>query len=389
MAATGIGIARDQSIFVKKETVQGTLVYPTATDYIVAADIVTLNQKEKFENSPKVYNSRDVTDVCQNMPSPGDWMIPVLLQPSGVLGTAPAEDELMEATFGKKTVNAGVSVVYSQTIEKPSYSIWVKKGHTVFYASGATVNDLKLVFDNSCYVKAEFSGQFMKMGWAGSSQLAATFTAAGTTVTVDDAKSYTVGSKIYFVNAAGTTTADNSGTGFTVTAVNTTTNVVTFTPACPTGFAIDDWIKGFLPAGTEVGAGPSAAKKGIVKIDNVDTRTRSFEITMSDNIKYLDDERTTSGFPESFVEGKRSVSGVISLYFRNTDLKYFHDARNKTYKAFKLVIGDTAGSIIEFSALRTMMEMPEIENADPTLGIKTNIMAIGTSGEDSFSVTYK
>lgn len=387
MAASGIGIARQQSFFMKKETVQGTLVYPVAGDYIVAADFITMNQKENYEDSPKIYNSRDVTDVCMNQTPAGEWSISVLLQPSGVAGTAPAENALMEAAFGKATTVGGTSVTYEQSIEKPSYSIWLKKGHTVYHASGATVNDLKLMFDSSCYVKGEFSGQFMKMGWAGSSQLATAFT-SGTSVTVDDARLYTVGSKIYFENAAGTVKNDNTGAGYTVTGINTSTNVVTFTPSASTAFAVDDWIKGFVPDGTEVGTGPIQAKKGIVKIDTVSTRTRSFELTMTDNIKYLEDERTTSGYSESFVEGQRNVTGSLSIYFRNTDLKYYYESRNKDYKNFQLAIGDTAGSIITFSALRTLIEMPEVETVDATLGLKCAIRCIGTSGEDSLSVQY-
>ena len=387
MANLEIGVLREQELFVVSESVAGVLTYPTASDYVVASDFVTMTQEEQYEESPKIYNSRDITDMCQNQTPPGSWSLQVALQPSGAAGTAPAEGELMRAALGKVTTVASTSVTYEQTISKPSYSLWFRKGHTVFHASGATVSDMKLMFDMSCYVKTDFSGQFMKMGWAGSSQLASAFT-SGTTVTVDDAKSYTVGSKIYFENAAGTVTEDNSGSGYTVTAINTSTNVVTFTPSASTAFAVDDWIKGFLPTGTEVGSGPIQARKGVVKIDTVSVRTRSFELNMSDAVKYIDDERTTSGYPESYVEGQRTVTGSMDLYFRNTDLKYFYDARNKDYKHVVLEIGDTAGSIIKFDMPRTLLKMPSVENADPTLAIKTDVSAIGTSGEDSLSIEY-
>lgn len=387
MATQGIGLLREQQVFVVKETTSGTIAYPAATDFIVAAGMATLKQTEAFEDSPKIYNSRDITDVCQNQTPPGEWMIPVLLQPSGAAGTPPAEAKLMEGWLGQQTINAGTSVVYSQTIEKPSYTIWVRSGHTVFYGIGATVNTPKITFDTSCQIKADFAGQFMKMGWAGSSQLSAAKT-SGTTCVVDDAKLYTVGSMIYFVNAAGTTTDDNTGSGYTVTGVNTTTNTLTFSPSSASSFAIDDWVKGFLPDGTEVGTGPVKARTGIVSIDAVNIKTRSFTINSNDNIKYLDDERTDSGYPESYVEGTRNITGDMSLYFRAPDLALYQDARDNEYKVLAFNVGNTAGAQIEFEMLRTQIEMPEIENADPTLGIKANYRSIGTSGEDSMTVTY-
>lgn len=388
MATQGIGLLREQEVFVVKETTPGTIAYPTAGDYIVAAGMATIKQTEAFEDSPKIYNSRDITDVCQNQTPPGEWMIPVLLQPSGVAGTPPAEAALMEGWLGKQTIVTNTSVTYSQTIEKPAYTIWVRSGHTVFHGIGGTVNAPKVTFDSTCQVKADFQGQFMQMGWAGSSQLSATASIGATTTSVDDAKLYTVGAKIYFVTADGTTTDNNTSSGYTVTGVNSTSNVVTFTPATSTAFAVDDWVKGFLPTGVEVGTGPVKARTGIVSIDAVNIKTRSFSINSTDNVKYLDDERTDSGYPESYVEGTRNITGDMSLYFRAADLAYYQDARDNEYKVLAFNIGNTAGSLIEFEMLRTQIEMPEIENADPTLGIKANYRSIGTSGEDSMTVAY-
>ena len=79
---------------------------------------------------------------------------------------------------------------------------------------------------------------------------------------------------------------------------------------------------------------------------------------------------------------------IRSYYFRAPDLALYQDARDNEYKVLAFNVGNTAGAQIEFEMLRTQIEMPEIENADPTLGIKANYRSIGTSGEDSMTVTY-
>ena len=223
--ANTIAIARNQKIFAVKETVRGTLVPPATGNLIIAAGMGSINQQPSFTNSPEINASRDIINRFQDRTPPGSWSFPVLLRPSGTAGTAPQEDVLMECLLGTKTVTSETSVVYTPALEKPSFSIWMKKDHTVFFGSGATVGSAKFSLATKGGATVELSGKFMKMGWAGTDTTVGTIASAATAITVADARKFTVGARFEFVEAG--VAKNNSGAGYAVTAVDTDTNTLT------------------------------------------------------------------------------------------------------------------------------------------------------------------
>lgn len=384
--ANRIAISREQQIFVVKETTRGTLKAPTATGLIIAAGEGTIKQQPSFTNSSEIRNSRDILNRFQDRTPPGDWSIPLYASPSGSAGTAPQEDVLMECLFGKKTVNAGVSVVYSLAMLKSSFSIWIKKGHTVFNASGATVGSGKTALATKDGTKLDFSGKFMKMGWAGEDALASAAIIGATTITVGDARKYTVGSMIEFVE--GTAVKNNTNAGYKVSIANTSTNVLTITPGLEEALDNASIVRGWLPTGTEVGT-PLESRKGSAELDTVPFNVQSMDVNISDEPKYLEDEITTSGYAEEYAEDERQVSGTLAVYFRQDDVGFFSDGLNNVEKELTMVVGNVAGSIMEWNMERVSLSVPDVTSSSPTLALSIPYMALGTDGEDSIEVTYK
>lgn len=387
MTTNTIAKAREQKIFVMKETTRGTLVAPTDTGLIIAAGYVTKGQQPSYTDSEEVQDTLDIMDQFIDRLPAGTLSIPVYLRPSGTAGTAPQEDVLLESVFGLKTINAGVSVVYSPAKTKCSFSIWAKKGHAVFWLAGCVSESIKTGLKTTGAAKAEIPGKFMRMGWAGTCETQAVLAAADTSIEVANAKKYTVGSFVEF-EVSGVV-KNNTDAGYEITAVNATTNIITFTgdPA-EEEIASGSVVRGWLPDGTEVGS-PVENMKGSAEIDGSGFSVNTMEVSVGSPVKMLDDEITASGYIEDYSEMRRDISYDLSIYFRENDLQYYHDGLNSVEKTLKMIIGDTEGSIIEIYSQRTIPKVPSLAESDPTIALQCSARALGTSGEDSISMTYK
>lgn len=386
MIENKIAIAREQQIFAVLESERGVAARPTPADYLIAAGYGSINQQPSFSNSKEIHNSRDIMDRFGDQVAPGSWSFPVYLRPSGSLGVVPQEAVLMTSLLGKKTVNTGASVVFEPDIEKPSFTLYVKKDHTVFFGTGATAGSGKLQLATKGAATVDFSGKFMRLGWAGTSETTSGATSGDTTIEVDDARKYTVDALVEIELADGTV-YNNSDTGYKISARNTDTNTITL-EALEDDVASGSIVRCWLPVGVEVGA-PLPARKGSAEMEGNPRKVQKMEITISDDPKYLDEEITDSGFTEDYAENQRSVAGSMSVFYRVEDITLFDDGLNDVEKALKMIIGDTAGSIVEVSTSRTSISVPNISEADPTVALSTSLQALGTNGEDSVTITYK
>lgn len=385
--SNNVGIARRQECFLMRETSRGTLVPPTASGLIIAAGIASLNQQPSFTNSSNVRNSRDITERFRDQSPPAGWSIPLYLTPSGAKGTAPAEDVLIESLLGNKTVNASTSVVYTQALEKPSFSMWLKQDHIVFNCSGCTAGTAKFALATKDGAKLNISGQGMKMGWAGTDATASLISSSATSIPVDDARKYTVGALIEFEEADGTV-YNNTNAGYEITAIDVETDTLTIADGAEAEIESGAIVRGWLPDGVEVGS-PLASRLGYAQLDGSDFNVQAMSCDITDAPRYLDDEITADGYITDYAETTRNISGSIAIYFREDDSGYFYDGLESVQKALKMVFGDTEGSIVEISMPYASVSVPKTEVKDPVVALSMTYLALGSSGEDSLSITYK
>lgn len=380
-----IGAARQQTVFAVKETMRGAMAFPAAAaPLIIPAGYVDLSQNPSFTNSEEIKNSRDVLAQFQDAMLAGTFSIPIYARPDGTAGSVPMGDVLFESLLGSKAVSGGSAVVYSPAMSKPSFSLFAKRGHTVFFALGAVAETLRLSAKNKGAVLFEVGGSFMQMGWAGRDAVKTTATADATSVQVYDAKKYTVGAVIW--NA---TKADKGVNGYTVTAVNTITNTLTLSTGVGAGgWTQDDIIEGYLPAGTSVGA-PLESRKTSLTIGGITKSIKELSLSYDDKVKMLDDEITTNGYPTDYAENNRSVTGSLSSYFRQNDMAQFMDSIAGSEQAISLIVGDTAGKKLQIDMPRCKLQVPKVSANAPTLDVSIDYTALGTEGEDSITLTWK
>jgi len=377
-----IAIAREQEVFVVAEVTKGTPVAASASDLIVAAGFGSVTQQPTFTDSPEIVNSRDILERFQDQIPAGDWSFPIIARPSGTAGTAPNGDVLYESLMGTKTTTSGTSVAYSPALTKPSFTIWLKKGHTVFFATGCTVGKADLKIEPKGAVTWSMSGNFMQLGFAGTDALDGTASAADTDITVDDAKKFTVNSMIQLAND------DNSGAGYKVTAVNTSTNVIDISPALAVGDSDGAAVTGFLPTGSQTSS-PLENRNSVVKIASSTLPVKSASLSITDQPFYIDDEISDDDYPVDYVETQRDIPVDLELYFRENDLKYFHDGLEGNEQAIEILCGSTTGTIMSVTGSKCVLSVPAVTETDPTISLSMPAKILGTNGEDSLTITFK
>jgi len=119
MACENIGISRNQVVFAAKESVCGTLVFPSAIDFIRPAGLALINQIPEFTPSEELRNTLDILDEFQNQIPPGDWSLNMYARPAAVIGGTPQGDALFQswqgslnpATAGSLNASATTSAV--------------------------------------------------------------------------------------------------------------------------------------------------------------------------------------------------------------------------------------------------------------------------------------
>jgi len=287
--------------------------------------------------------------------------------------TATGADDNVDVTLS--------SIFYEQDTSSPAVSIWVEDDTLVRAISGASVNNCAVTINNEGAVMFTFSGEGMEMVWAGTSTLATASTASATTISVADGELYKAGSYIW----NETKEDSNSTAGYEISSI--TGDVLTLGTGIGEGWSADDVIAGYLGDETAIGTAVES-RLSDVYLDDVATKTRSMELTISVPKTYLNDEIGTD-FPENFVEDVRDINGSIGLYLRKADVQYFTQGFDGTQKELTISFGDTAGYRMDLVMPKAQIQVPEISQDGAAQTMSVTFKALGTVGEDSLGIILR
>jgi hypothetical protein len=386
-------LANEEQIFVKKETTEGTLVYPASTDTVLAVGAATSDQETEFLPDGQVRARRSRLSPIKGRTNPGAWNFTTYVKPYGTLGYAPETDVLLTCALGKRTPATDTPptpIVYSldSSSNLPSFSMLRKIGHTVFYMAGCTVNQAQFNVAGNDIANIAWSGQFMKWYYAGEDTLKTTTSGGQAYVIVNDPFRFTATARI---NIGSLT---NGGLGYLITSVNYTTGQVNISPSLPGGgsgvVTAGATIAGWYPS-TQVERGlPVHGKLGIITIDSINAVILTSQITLTNNIKYYTDEKNGQWYPTVYgAPGFRDVSGSLSLYFYKNTSQYFYKSSNQIQDALIVPAGSVAGKIMEISCPRIEYKSPKTSGNEEIM-IALDFTAVSsTAGDDELTVTFK
>lgn len=278
-----------------------------------------------------------------------------------------------------------VSQVYKQTTSPPTFSLWIKTDWFLQFCTGCTVNEADIAVTTKDAVTFTLKGEGMLMGIAGKGVLAAASAAGLFTIQVNTTDGlagntlYSVGARIQNL----TTGATNGNSGFTILAINTTTNTITLDTAIPSGgWSLGDTITGFLPPATPIGT-PVKSRDTTVKVGGVVGRIRSTTIKMSLPKTYIVDE-IGAQHPEAFVPGQRKISTSMDAYFKSTEAMKFGMGFNATDTTLEFIFGVTPGYNLDVFLPRVRVTVPSIKQDKDTMALTIPAAALGSgAGENS------
>ncbi|WP_025322262.1 hypothetical protein [Deferrisoma camini] len=374
--------------FVVAETTEGTPVFPAAADAVQLRDGIGLpSQPTAHTRANEVADTGSVTALIRDLRSSGTLRLPFYFRPSGTAGSKPQEAPILKALCGTETVNAGTSVVYTLHKDQSPYTIWFGVGNVVVFATGAKINQLSIRQSENGFAEAEAGAQFVRLGWCGESSLSSAINGATTptpTVPVADAKPFSVGARIQVG------TDDNGGSGYTVTAVDTSTNELTVSPDVNTdqssGAAV---VPLALPTPTKVGA--PIDDRPAVKVNGTAVKWKEWSVEYTrelSEITEVPEDPTQADYPVGLAAKTRTVNASVRSVMRTSSVVNLR--ADDTDKSFAVDwTHRSAGSRLLIELPQGRYNVGEVETADPTLEITLPFDAKASSAlEDEIKFTY-
>ena len=402
-----IAFGRDIIVFAKKETTPGTKEFPGTGDAIFLTGEPSFKQTRNFIPDAQRRATYSKVERIKARLSPGEWSLSTYIKPSGDKGVAPECGQLLEGLFGHEEVSASQKVEYllkdplitSFPFVLPTYTIWYRLGHTVFCNIGCVVNTgditIKAGNDDDSIVGITFGGFFMKQIRTGTDALAAAAISGATEITVNDARKFMAEGTI-FRSVICIGALNNGGSGYEVTAVNYTTNVLTITPQLEDDANVGDVVKGYLPDPSEVGE-PVHGRLGFVTFDEgtpVDTPIIAATIGINNNIKMIEDEKKDIDYPDDFIRpAEREVTLSIDCYFRKDVAARWYEVDAQKEKIIKIPAGDTTspdgdGKRLRFEFPRVQLDTPDLSGAEELVMTMPKAVLSSSSLEDEIKLVF-
>lgn len=380
----GLAFANEEESFAIIEDNCGTLKKPGSGDRIYSINPVDFAQGPELLDDEQIRSTASRYASIRGLTNPGDWSFNTYVKPSGTPGTAPEHDILFQSLMGDKQVNAGVSVVYSLASQLDSFSLWTKKGHTVYAFRGTTVERGQFNVAGNAIATIDWSGRYMEQLWAGTIDADDNCGLAKETIQLPSG-----GAQLYvegmYVEVG---TDDNGGDGYELTDVNYTNDTITISPTLQSDQGLNPEITPWWPtASAEVGE-PVHGKRGLVTVSGADAIVYSARVTVVNNIKYYIEEKNNTWTAERFGRPKiREIDGELEWNFLERGPSYFYRAAYEVSDALVINAGNVAGYILAINIPIAEYLIPKV-SGDEEVRQTVPFRAIASSGNDECSLSF-
>jgi hypothetical protein len=363
-----IAIGKNQAVWIKKQTVKGTAVWPAAADAVLISGEAKFDQDRSFYDDKQKRLTLGKLGRIAGLYKPGEFVLAGYIKPSGSLGVAPVPGKLLESLMGVETVVGSTSVAYSlyDIDDEPVYlTVLVKDNFETWLISDLVVTKMSLPIvasdSDAAIVEGTFSGNFLKSLLAGTDATSQLETIGETDIHVVDARKFEVGQKI-IIGTSGVTS------GHLITAVTIATNIVTIAAAgLESEQASGVVVKGWTPAITEAGylmhGRFGKYQEQISGGSYADVLITQAVLEVNNGWKVLNDEKTDNDYATDFAPGDRDISVKLSRYFRADGAAYRYEVNNQTVKLIKLqaavaAYSSSSGKRMEITAPNQQQDPP-------------------------------
>lgn len=375
-----IAYANQEQMFAIAETTSGALKKPTAANRMYSVGPVDFGQDQEFLDDEQIRATASRLKQLTGRMMPGEYSFDSYVKPSGTRGTAPEHDLLFRSLMGAGAID-GLNYSYTLENELPSFSLWVKKGHTVFAFRGTTVEGADFGISGDALSLISWGGKYMRELRAGTSY---TSSISGTVLKMEPAaaESYSEG---MYVNVGGNT---NGGLGFRILKINVAGRTMTLNaaPGGPNRREVTPW----WPSASEEVGFPQHGKLGKVLVNGRETIVLTANVSMVNNIKYYIDEKNSVLTAERYGRPKiREIEGSLGMYFLKRGPSYYYRSEYQVPNALIIPVGKIDGKIMELQIPYAEYRTPKI-SGDEEFQEDVPFIAVASTGlNDEFKIVFK
>jgi len=370
---------REEQVFVKAESTYGTFTHPAGNDAIAVTKCDMEGGQER-KDIPEKSSTRSLITRSTGRKS-ASFSIEKFLRPSGTAGTKPDDSDLFKAIFGTETV--GASDVAYTLLKEPVTSLTILRqvGHFQEAVFGAVPGKFSLKFSGSDEPKITFSGDAKDHIISGTAALASAASATDKII-VTDARQFAVGMKI----KVGT--EDNTAAGFTIDAIDYDDNELDLNAnvtSQSSGAAVIPMPLTAVTAGSVI---PVIIGSVTIGATTIDITSCTFDVDQK--VKLRNDQFGYSSARGAKFPENRDVKVSLDLYFETGALKWVNDAKRFTNQDICVVLGETAGSMVQIDANTVELDIPKVdvpESEECTISLSGTCK--GSTAEDEIALTFK
>jgi hypothetical protein len=414
-------IARETELFVGLEYTPGVQVLPTdaAMNLVLAAGAGSVQQMMRQMDDPQYRNTLSKLDPIITAFDVGKWNFPTLIKTVAGAGTpAPPEiDPLLQALFGlpsdlTQTAWFGnntraylLKPVSPAGTVYPSFSLWSKVGHMMYYVCGATCNVGEFTIAGNDLCKIAWSGEFMRHGFCGTDAVAAADTGSGTSLIIEDARKYFLANSAdqFMIQFLDYFTGQPTGVTATVTSINYDTNTLTLLAGVARNGG--DLVCPYLPTGTELGT-PLYGKYGVARLGGTISSkllaglpttpyiVQSARMTFTNNLRYHPDLKDNQAYPTEYTApAARTCEGEITVFaYRDLPTFMYKALRDPLYQDYLIIPmqdrNASAGRIAEIHCPRVEWGTPNVGGEDEKTATIPFKSTASPSYNDEAAVVY-
>jgi len=374
-----IAYANQEEMFAIVESSSGQLRQPTVDDRMYSVGPVDFGQSQEFLDEEQIRPSASKLKQIAGRMMPGEFSLDSYVKPSGTPGQAPEHDILFKALMGKGA-KVGNTYEYTLTNELPSFSLWVKKGHTVTAMRGVTVEATDFSVAGDAISLISWSGKYMRELRAGT---AYTISIAGSVLTMEPKGAERFSEGMYV--AVGTEVADKE---FKILKINPSNDKITLSgsPTVSGKQLVTPW----WPSAAEEKGYPGHGKIGKVTIDGRECVVLTATVSMVNNIKYYIDEKNDVMTAERYGRPKfREIEGNLNLYYLKSGAGYFYRAEYQVEDALIIPVGKKTGYIMELQIPHAEYRTPKISGDEEFQEDIPFIAVASVSLNDEFKIVFK
>lgn len=384
--ASDLSYANQEQAFAILEDSCGTLKKMTVNDRIYTVGPIEFTQERELLEDMQIRASASQLPQINARLMTGEFNFETYVKPSGSLGVPPEHNVLFRSLMGLGTPSAGVKVEYTLEDQLDAFSLWVKKGHTVFAFRGAVIESAEFVVTGDAIATVRWSGRFMERLWCGEIQADDTCGPGKETIQLPAGGAMRYCEDMYVQVG----TDDNTEAGYKIDEVDYAADTIKITPTLATNQGTDPVIYPYWPTSAAELGEPAHGKLGIVTISGQPAVVLSANLTLTNNIKFYDMEKNDEWGAERYGRpGKRTAEGTLTVFFVKQGPSYFYRSTHRVTDALIIPVGNEAGKIMEISVPYAQYKAPQITGTEE-FQQEIGFLAVASAAlNDELKVTFK